>query len=228
MNLALFDLDHTLIPLDSDYRWTQFFIERCPADEQAALHAMNDKLMADYHAGRLDPNESLAFLIGLLARKPREVLDAWHGEYMQAVILPAIKPQARALVEQHRAAGDRLALVTATNSFVTAPIAQAFGFEVLIATEPELASERGFTGRWVGTPSFKEGKITRVQQWLAQEGLALEHFARSHFYSDSINDVPLLERVTDPVATNPSPALEAVARERGWTIVRLFDDQEIH
>jgi HAD superfamily hydrolase (TIGR01490 family) len=227
MNLAIFDLDHTLIPLDSDYQWTRFFIAHCDPQEQAHLTTQNDALMAAYNAGTLDPDESLRFLIGLLARQPRAVLETWRQEFIATCVLPSINTAARQLVDAHRQAGDRLVIATSTNRFVTEPIAQAFGVATLVATEPEVQADGRFTGQWLGTASFREGKVARVQQCLAAEGLRLDAFERSYFYSDSINDVPLLECVTDPVATNPSPALEAVALERGWKIIRIFSDQEV-
>ncbi len=223
MNLVIFDLDHTLLPLDSDYTWTEFYIARCPPEERAALQARNDAFMHLYNAGKLDQNESLAFLIGLLGKRSRWQLEAWHKDFMHEIITPAIQQPALELIAQHQSAGDKTLISTATNRFVTMPIVRALGVDTLIATEPEEDASREFTGRWVGEPNFKTGKVTRMQQWLAQQHLQLADFERSFFYSDSINDVPLLERVTDPVATNPSPALEAVARERGWKIIRIFE-----
>ena len=223
MNLAIFDLDHTLIPLDSDYSWVQFYVTHCPLEEQRTLLAKNDALMDAYHAGTLDPNDSLRFLIGLLARRSRSQLESWHADFMQEIIEPIIGEAAIKLIKSHQEAGDTTLISTATNSFVTLPIAQALGVSTLIATEPQQDEQGEFTGRWLGTPNFKTGKVTRVQQWLQQEGKTLETFNRSFFYSDSINDVPLLKHVTDPVATNPSPALESIAREQGWKIIRIFE-----
>lgn len=223
MNLAIFDLDHTLIPLDSDYSWVQFYVTHCPLEERRALLAKNDALMDAYHAGTLDPNDSLRFLIGLLARRSRSQLESWHADFMQEIIEPIIGEAALKLIKSHQEAGDTTLISTATNSFVTLPIAQALGVSTLIATEPQQDAKGEFTGRWLGTPNFKIGKVTRVQQWLQQEGKTLETFNRSFFYSDSINDVPLLKHVTDPVATNPSPPLESIAREQGWKIIRIFE-----
>ncbi|MGL4573287.1 MAG: HAD family hydrolase [Burkholderiaceae bacterium] len=220
--LALFDLDHTLIPLDSDYEWTNYFISQSPPDLRDALAAKNQQLMDDYNAGTLDPNDSLSFLIGLLTRQPYDVLHKWRAQFFNEMIVPNLLGAARGVVEKHRALGDTLAIVTATNRFVVSPIAMAFGIEHLLATEPEIAPDGSFTGRWVGEPCFRAGKITHVQQWLQTQGKALADYSQVFFYSDSINDVPLLERVTDPVATNPSPALESIARERGWKIIKLF------
>jgi HAD superfamily hydrolase (TIGR01490 family) len=222
MELALFDLDHTLIPFDSDYEWTRYFIGKMPEQHRVALAAKNQKLMDDYNAGTLDPNESLTFLIGLLARQSRAVLESWRTDFFNEVVAPQLADNARALIAQHRAAGHEVAIVTATNRFVVTPIVKAFGVDHLMATEPELHNG-AYTGRWVGVPCFQAGKIDHVRQWLATREQTLAGFARTYFYSDSINDLPLLERVTDPVATNPSPKLEAVARERGWKVVKLWE-----
>jgi HAD superfamily hydrolase (TIGR01490 family) len=220
--LALFDLDHTLIPLDSDYEWTNYFISQSPPALRDALSAKNQQLMDAYNAGTLDPNDSLSFLIGLLTRQPHDVLHKWRAEFFHQTIVPNLLGAARGVVEKHRALGDELVIVTSTNRFVVAPIATAFGIEHLLATEPETAADGAFTGRWVGEPCFREGKVVHVQQWLQKQGKTLADYSQVFFYSDSINDVPLLERVTDPVATNPSPALESIARERGWKIIKLF------
>jgi HAD superfamily hydrolase (TIGR01490 family) len=226
MVLALFDLDHTLIPLDSDYEWTRYFIRQAPAAQRTALAAKNQKLMDDYNAGTLDPHESLSFLLGLLTQVPRETLERWREGFFRDVVAPQLQPQARALIAQHQAAGHEIAVVTATNRFVVTPIVAAFDVQHLMATEPEQLNG-AFTGRWVGVPCFQAGKIDHVQQWLATRGQALNSFAKTYFYSDSINDLPLLERVTDPVATNPSPKLEAVARERGWKVVKLWNTEQV-
>jgi HAD superfamily hydrolase (TIGR01490 family) len=222
LNLALFDLDHTLIPFDSDYEWTRFFIAQCPAHERDVLAAKNQQLMDAYNAGTLDSDDSLTFLIGLLARQPLPTLQQWHAAFVEAVVKPNLRDSARALIEEHRQAGDLLAVVTATNRFVVTPIVQALGIPYLSATEPEMVRGR-YTGRWVAPPCFQAGKLIHVQQWLTTRGQTLQSFGQTFFYSDSINDLPLLERVTDPVATNPSPPLEAVARERGWKVVKLWN-----
>ena len=223
MNLAIFDLDHTLLPLDSDYRWVKFYVARCPVEEQAMLLAKNEALMMAYQAGTLDPVDSLAFLIGLLARRPRAQLEAWHAEFMKEIIVPVIGHAALALIKHHQDAGDVTLISTATNSFVTRPIAQALGIRTLIATEPQENTGREFTGHWLGIPNFGPGKVTRVQQWLRKHGKTLQNFNRSFFYSDSINDLPLLNHVTDPIATNPSPALESIAYQQGWKTIRIFE-----
>lgn len=220
--LALFDLDHTLLPLDSDYQWADFLARTGRAGDPAVARARNEELMQRYNQGELTALEAAEFMLGLLAAHEPHDLAHWHEQFMQEVIRPSLKPQAIDLVREHLNAGDLCAIVTATNSFVTAPIARAFGVPHLIATDPQYVGGR-YTGRIQGTPSFKEGKVVRVDDWLANMGLALKDFERSHFYSDSINDLPLLEAVTHPVVTNPSPSLQAVARERQWPVLNLFE-----
>jgi HAD superfamily hydrolase (TIGR01490 family) len=220
MHLALFDLDHTLLPIDSDYEWARFLVRRGVLDGEH-YERENDRFYRAYQNGSLDIFEFLQFQLAPLATHPRATLDAWHAEYMREVIEPHITAKARDLVDQHRAQGDLLALVTATNSFVTAPIARAFGIDHLVATGIE-ELEGQFTGRPHGTPSFREGKIARTREWLASLGHELGGFEQSFFYSDSRNDIPLLEQVTHPVATNPDAQLQAVARERGWPVIQLF------
>lgn len=221
MNLALFDLDNTLIPLDSDYEWGQFLC-RVGAVDAVAFTKRNDEFYDQYVAGTLNPVEYLEFAFGTLKRFPRAQLDAWHAQFMQEVIHPAIRKEARALVEEHRSAGDLLAIITATNRFVTGPIAQAFGIEHLIAAEPELAEDGDITGRLLGTPPFGAGKVINTEAWLATLGKQLADFGRSTFYSDSQNDIPLLSAVTHPVATNPNATLARHAQSHGWPIMRLF------
>lgn len=223
MNLALFDLDNTLLPLDSDYEWGQF-LTRIGAVDAEAFAARNAAFFAQYQAGTLDPVEYLEFAFGTLARFPRQQLDLWHAQFMQEVIQPSILPAARALVAGHQEAGDIVAIITATNRFVTAPIAQAFGVTHLIAAEPELAAGGEITGRLLGTPPFGNGKVINTELWLGSLGKSLQDFARSTFYSDSQNDIPLLSAVTHPVATNPNASLSAHAKAQGWPILHLFDD----
>ena len=223
--LALFDLDHTLLPLDSDYQWAEFLARTGRAgDPEEALRRNND-LMDRYNRGDLTAEQAAEFMLGLLAAHHPHDLARFHEEYMQAIVRPAITQRALKLVRSHLDAGDLCAIVTATNTFVTAPIARAFGIEHLIGVIPELAAGR-YTGRFVGTPSFKEGKVVRVNEWLAGMGLALADFSETFFYSDSINDVPLLEAVTRPVATNPSPALRELAQANGWQVLNLFAHME--
>ena len=219
MNLALFDLDNTLLACDSDYEWGQFLVDRGVLD-RADYEAQNASFYEQYKAGTLDIHEFLGFALRPLAEHTPEDLARWHAEFMAARIRPAMGPASRALVRRHLDAGDLCAVVTATNSFVTGPIAREFGVLHLVATEPEQAAGR-FTGRVAGTPCFREGKIARVDAWLAGQGRALKDFSKSSFYSDSHNDLPLLERVTHPVAVDPDPNLAAVARARGWPAVSL-------
>lgn len=217
MRLALFDLDNTLLAGDSDFEWAQYLIERGVLDREV-YEARNREFYEQYKAGTLDIREFLDFQLKPLARHPRATLDAWHREFMTRKIEPIISRAARELVAQH--AGDLCAIVTATNSFVTAPIARAFGIEHLVATEPE---ERGgdFTGGVRGTPCFREGKIERVEAWLAARGETFAAFESSWFYSDSLNDLPLLARVTHPVAVDPDATLRAHAQRAGWPILQL-------
>ena len=221
MNLALFDLDYTLLPIDSDYEWARFLIRQGVLDGEH-YERENERFFTQYKQGTLDIYEFLRFQLAPLAAHPRRQLDAWHQQYMHDVITPRIAPKALALVERHQQ-GDLVALVTATNAFVTAPIAQAFGIDHLIATGIEEANGE-FTGKPQGTPSFREGKVERTQQWLKSLGHQLDGFAQSWFYSDSMNDLPLLERVSHPVATNPDERLAKTAAQRGWTVLRLFAD----
>ncbi len=217
--LALFDLDNTLLAGDSDYAWAQFLIEQGVLD-RARYEARNDEFFRQYKAGTLDIHEFLAFQLAPLAAHPRAQLDRWHTQFMAQKILPMIGAAARGLVERHRIAGCLCAIVTATNSFVTGPIAREFGVPHLIATEPEEKAGR-FTGGVAGLPCFQGGKVTRVDEWLAREGRPFESFPVTWFYSDSANDLPLLERVSNPVAVDPDARLRQVATARGWTILEI-------
>ena len=219
MNLALFDLDNTLLACDSDYEWGQFLVDRGVL-EREAYEAQNAAFYEQYKAGTLDIHEFLGFALRPLAQHTAEDLARWHAEFMAARIRPAIGAASRALVRGHLEAGDLCAVVTATNSFVTGPIAREFGVAHLVATEPERAAGR-FTGRVAGTACFREGKIARVDAWLASQGRALADFSQSSFYSDSHNDLPLLERVSRPVAVNPDDRLAAEAARRGWPVISL-------
>lgn len=219
--LALFDLDHTLLPLDSDFQWADFLARTGRAGDPLEAQRRNEDLMQRYNAGTLTAEEAGEFMLGLLTRVNGAELAQWHEHYMYEVIRPNILPVAQDLVQQHLAQGDLCALVTATNHFVTAPIARAFGIPHLIATNAEYQNGY-YTGRISGTPSFREGKLIRVKTWLADLGHTLGDFEQSWFYSDSPNDIPLLDAVTHPIATNPSPALRRVAQERGWQVLELF------
>jgi HAD superfamily hydrolase (TIGR01490 family) len=219
--LALFDLDYTLLPIDSDYEWARFLV-RTGVVDGAEYERRNERFFAQYQAGTLDIHEFLAFQLAPLARHAPDTLARWHEQFMGEVIRPAIHERALALVRSHRERGDLCAIVTSTNEFVTAPIAQAFGIDHLIATEIERVGDR-YTGRPRGTPSFREAKIQRTGEWLTVLGRQWSDFASSWFYSDSMNDLPLLEKVSHPVATNPDQALAALALERGWPVLRLFE-----
>jgi HAD superfamily hydrolase (TIGR01490 family) len=219
--LALFDLDHTLLPLDSDYQWADFLARTGRAGDPVAARAQNEALMQRYNEGRLTAEQAAEFMLGLLAPHAPSDLALWHEQFMHEVIRPAIQPAAIALVDKHLQAGDLCAVVTATNSFVTAPIARAFGVPHLIATDPQYVNGR-YTGRIEGVPSFQAGKVVRVNAWLASLSLPLQGFSDSFFYSDSINDVPLLDVVTRPIAVNPSSALREIAQQRAWPVLELF------
>lgn len=222
-NLALFDLDHTLLPIDSDYEWGEFLV-RMKAVDEADFRRRNDEFFAQYQAGVLDPVEYLEFALGTLARFPRAELEALHARYMREVIEPAIQPQALKLVREHQEAGDLVAIITATNHYITAPIARAFGVQHHIAAMPEYGPDGNLTGRLAGTPTSGPGKVVHMHAWLKGLGRTFESFERSHFYSDSHNDIPLLAIVSHPVATNPSSALANHAQQQGWPTIRLFND----
>lgn len=217
MRLALFDLDNTLLAGDSDFEWAQFLIDKGVLDREVYA-ARNAEFYAQYKAGTLDIHAFLDFQLKPLSRHPRAQLDAWHAEFMRSRILPMIAPGTPSLLARH--AEHVRAIVTATNSFVTAPIARHLGVEHLIATEPEAVGGE-FTGRVLGTPSFREGKVERLETWLAERGLTWSDVEESWFYSDSHNDLPLLERVTHPVAVDPDDILRAQATARGWPVISL-------
>lgn len=219
MRLALFDLDNTLLAGDSDYEWGQFLVDRGVLDRDL-YEAQNRAYYEQYVAGTLDIHEYLGFALRPLAEHAPADLARWHADFMQARILPMLGAPARSLVHRHLERGDLCAIITATNSFVTSPIAREFGIRHLIATEPEALAGR-FTGRVAGTPCFREGKVRRLDEWLADQGLRLADFTESSFYSDSQNDLPLLERVTRPVAVDPDDALKAEAERRGWEVMTL-------
>lgn len=223
MNLALFDLDHTLIPIDSDYEWGQF-LSRIGAVDRTAFAQRNAAFFAQYQAGTLDPVEYLEFALGTLAQFPRRQLDDWHAQFMREVVQPTIQPAALDLLKRHQDADDLVAIITATNRFVAAPIATALGVSHLIAAEPETLADGSITGKLIGIPTSGAGKVHHTRDWLANMGKSLASFDRSHFYSDSQNDIPLLSVVTHPVATNPNALLEAHAKALGWPILKLFND----
>jgi HAD superfamily hydrolase (TIGR01490 family) len=221
LNLALFDLDNTLLAGDSDYEWAQFLISKGVVDKEVQ-EAKNNEFYEHYKAGTLDIHAFLDFQLAPLARHERTRLDDWHREFMATRIAPVMGDKARALVRQHLDAGDLCAVVTATNSFVTGPIARAFGIPHLIGTIPAVDAASGrFTGKPAGTPAFQIGKIVRVEAWLAEMGFWWGSFASSCFYSDSHNDLPLMKKVTRPVAVDPDPTLAAHAKSAGWPIISL-------
>ena len=219
MQLALFDLDHTLLTGDSDYEWTQYLVSKGIVD-RTTHEARNAEFYEQYKVGTMDIHEFLDFQLRPLADHTRADLEAWHADFMETQIRPRLSQKARELVRKHLDAGDICAMVTATNSFVTGPIARELGIPHLIATIP--AQENGrFTGKPRGLPSFREGKIARVDAWLESMGLWWNNFQRSWFYSDSHNDLPLLLRVTDPVVVDPDATLRAYAENAGWPILSI-------
>lgn len=214
--LSLFDLDNTLLSGDSDYGWAQFLIEQGVVDAEA-YEQRNAQFFADYKAGRLDIHAFLEFQLQPLAANEPATLFAWRERFIADKIRPMLLPAGKTLVDERLAAGDLVAVVTATNSFITRPIAELYGVRHLVATEPELVAGR-FTGRPSGEPCFQAGKLTCLAAWLAGLNRKLSDFSESWFYSDSHNDLPLLLAVTHPVAVDPDPVLAAEAAARGWPI----------
>lgn len=219
MHLALFDLDHTLLPIDSADTWSHLVVRRGGLDAEA-YGARIRQFAHDYHRGAFDVDGYVRFQMELLARFDRATLDAWHAEFMDEFVRPQIRAEARALVDEHRARGDELALITGTNAYVVTPIAHEFGIAHVLAVEPE-EHDGEFTGGHVGTHTYQQGKVRKVEEWLARRGLTLDSVDTT-FYSDSINDLPLLERVTHPVVTNGDVRISQIARERGWPMLQLF------
>ncbi|HEB82061.1 MAG TPA: HAD family hydrolase [Gammaproteobacteria bacterium] len=213
MALALFDLDNTLLAGDSDFLWGQFLVDEGLVDKQQYEEA-NQRFYDEYKQGTLDIYEFLAFSLQPLTRYPRQQLDELHREFMQRYIYALMTDKGQEKIRQHKTQGDDVVIITATNSFVTGPIARAFEVDDLIATEPEIIDGQ-YTGRVAGTPSFKEGKITRLNQWLESSHHNLKD---STFYSDSHNDLPLLEIVENPVAVDPDEQLLAVAKGKNWPV----------
>jgi HAD superfamily hydrolase (TIGR01490 family) len=225
VNLTLFDLDGTLIETDSDHAFGEFMVTIGWADAEAFRHR-NDAFYEDYQAARLDLAAYLDFATAAWRDRPAADVLVARERFMHDVMRPQLRDSARQLVRRHQAAGDAVAIVTATNEFVTRPIADAFGVQTLIAVELARDDNGRVTGAVCGVPSFREGKIVRVEQWLAGRGQRHADFDRVTVYSDSTNDLPLLEWATHPVATNPGAALAAVARERGWPVLNLFEEQQ--
>jgi len=219
VNLALFDLDNTLLSGDSDFEWSQFLVEQGVLDREV-FETKNLAFYEQYKAGTLNILEFLDFQLKPLSRHARKVLDVWHEDFMRIKVRPMIGSAARKLVARHRDAGDICVIITATNSFVTAPIAREFGVEHLIGTDPEQINGE-FTGNVFGVPSFREGKISRLESWMAERGWNWSSFERTTFYSDSLNDLPLLSKVKNPVAVDPDPTLRKHAEEQRWKIISL-------
>ncbi len=218
-NLALFDLDNTLLAGDSDYNWSLFLISEGLLDAKTH-HDRNEQFYADYKAGQLNIVEFLKFQLKPLSEHPKAFLDELHKKYMQNVIRPMMTEKAQALVNKHKAAGDLCVVITATNSFVTKPIATAYGIEHLIGSDPEMVNGQ-YTGGVTGVPTYKEGKVIRLNQWLAARGKKLQDYETSYFYSDSLNDLALLQVVTNPVAVDADETLTKVAQEKAWPQISL-------
>lgn len=221
MNLTLFDLDGTLLPRDSDHAFGEFVVTLGWADRED-FRRRNDAFYEDYLAGRLDIDAYVEFATAPWRDRPADDLAWATARFLDEIVRPMLHPAALELVQRHQREGDLVAIVTATNDFVTRPIAGLLGVDQLIATELARDEAGRVTGTIRGVPAFREGKIERLRQWLGTRRLALGDFARSTFYSDSTNDLPLLERVSHPVATNPGPALERIAQERGWPVLKIF------
>jgi HAD superfamily hydrolase (TIGR01490 family) len=219
--IALFDLDHTLLPIDSDFTWGDF-TQRIGWTDPVEFKRRNDEFYEHYKAGALDVHEYVRFATDAVRAKGPQAAAEAHARFMAEVIGPNILPQALELIERHRSAGDEVVIVTATNEFVTTPIARALGVEELIAVKLARGGDGWITGEIDGVPSLREGKVHRVAEWLQLRGLGWDD-AEITFYSDSVNDLPLLEKVDHPVATNPDERLRAIAAERGWRILDLFD-----
>ena len=218
-NLALFDLDNTLLAGDSDYNWSLFLISEGLLDAKTH-HDRNEQFYQDYKKGCLDIVAFLEFQLQPLSQHKKSFLDALHLKYMQTIIRPMMTVKAQSLVDQHKSAGDLCVVITATNSFVTKPIATAYGIEHLIGSDPEMHNGQ-YTGGVVGVPSFQEGKVTRLNLWLAERGKTLQDFVTSYFYSDSHNDLPLMQLVTNPVAVDADSILTAHAKQQQWPQISL-------
>lgn len=220
MNLAIFDLDHTLINCDSDNEWPKYLMSKGLVDQQF-VDMKNQKFYQDYLDGCLDIDECLAFQLAPLSRFSRDELTVMHQEFMQNFILPNVTDMARLLVQSHRDAGDELLMISATNEFLITPIAQYFGIPNIIGVSLQTDENGNYTGKYVGIPSFKEGKITRLHQWLDERQMQLSSYEKVYFYSDSHNDLPLMQLVNEPVAVNPDEKLANYARQHGWPILNF-------
>jgi HAD superfamily hydrolase (TIGR01490 family) len=216
MTLAIFDLDHTLITGDSDYLWGEYMVENNIVDEQE-FRSRNQIYYQDYQRGTLDNEQYLEFALKPLTQYSIEELYAWRADYVEKWIKPIVAPGARELLDNHRNQNHELLIISATHLFVTAPIAQLLGVPTVLSTEPEIIDNR-YTGRYLGTPTYQEGKVTALHEWLAK---SVQRMDGSYFYSDSINDLALLEKVDHPITVHPDEQLEAIAEERGWPIINL-------
>lgn len=219
--IAIFDLDHTLIPIDSDYEWGQFLC-RIGAVDKTCFEQRNNDFFVQYQTGCLNPTEYLEFALGALTPFSAAQLRAMQEQFMLEVISPVLLPAAHKLVAQHQ--DDLVMIISATNRFITGPIAHVFGVEHLIAAQPEVAPDGRLTGKLVGSPTYGAGKVDHLNAWLAKRNTTLDQFERSYFYSDSHNDLPLLNLVSNPVATNPNATLMAHAQLHNWPILNLFND----
>ena len=219
-NLAIFDLDNTLINIDSGHAWSAFLIKKMP-DDAAQTEAQNEKFYRDYQNGCLDIDAFCKFHLAPLARYSKEELAEFHREFMAEYIIPHISPMQRMLVQSHQMAGDETLVISSTNEFIITPICHLLGITNIIGTQLETGTDGRYTGNYIGTPSFREGKITRLNQWLAERGETLESYGKTYFYSDSKNDLPLLSLVNEPVAVNPDAELEQEAKEKGWPVLNF-------
>ena len=219
-NLAIFDLDNTLINIDSGHAWSAFLIKKMP-DDAAQTEAQNEKFYRDYQNGCLDIDAFCKFHLAPLSRYSKEELAEFHREFMAEYIIPHISPMQRMLVQSHQMAGDETLVISSTNEFIITPICHLFGITNIIGTQLETGTDGRYTGNYIGTPSFREGKITRLNQWLAERGETLESYGKTYFYSDSKNDLPLLSLVNEPVAVNPDAELEQEAKEKGWPVLNF-------
>jgi HAD superfamily hydrolase (TIGR01490 family) len=222
MPLCIFDLDNTLLTSDSDFLWGQFLVDQQIVD-RAEYEEKNRQFFEDYEKGRLDIDRYLRFALAPLTRFDTRRLYAWREQFIDTIIRPVIAPGSAGLLQQHRERGDTLMIISATNLFITAPIAELLGVPHILATEPEMRDGR-YTGNYVGQPTFREGKVKALDIWLGDNAMDL---VGSSFYSDSLNDLPLLEKVDHPVAVNPDDTLRETARERGWPILDLRNTESI-
>jgi len=225
VNLALFDLDNTLLSGDSDYEWAKFLVDKGVVDAKTQ-NANNERFYAAYKAGTLDIDEFMSFQLAPLARHNRDVLEQWHAEFVSTRIRPLMSRKSRALVTRHLDAYDLCAVVTATNCFLAGAVVREYGITHLVSTIAATDTDGQFTGKPRGEPAFRDNKIVRVAAWLESLGLHWNSFARSFFYSDSLNDLPLMQVVTNPVAVDPDPTLAAHAEHCGWSTISLRDSND--